>query len=243
MSNHGGGSPPRVRVSTTGELRPALRGAGIDRDRPVLVLVGGAGGMADADLAALAEVVHREVVPALDRHDAVVVDGGTDAGVMRVIGRARPGARFPLVGVAVENTVAAGGGSPPTPDAAELEPNHTLVVLVPGRTWGDETPWISEVAGVIAGGCPSVTVLVNGGQVAYADVAESLRSSRPVVVLAGSGRTADLIADARAGRGADPRAVAISASPLTSIVAIAEPGAVVAAIDAALALSATGLPG
>jgi hypothetical protein len=54
-------------------------------------------------------------------------------------------------------------------------------------------------------------------------------------VLAGSGRTADAIAEARAGRGGDPRAVEIAASPLTMIADIREAGAVAAAIDAALA--------
>jgi hypothetical protein len=42
-------------------------------------------------------------------------------------------------------------------------------------------------------------VLVNGGQIAYTDVAGSLGSGRPVVVLAGSDRTADA-AEARRER-------------------------------------------
>jgi hypothetical protein len=44
-----------------------------------------------------------------------------------------------------------------------------------------------------------VTVLMNGGQIAYRDVAASLGSGRPVVVLAGTGGTADAIVQARAG--------------------------------------------
>jgi hypothetical protein len=91
-----------------------------------------------------------------------------------------------------------------------------------------------EVAGVVAGRRSSVTVLINGGQIAYTDVAASLGSGRPVVVLAGSGRTADAIARARAGNGGDNRAVEIAASPLTTVADVGEAGMAAAAIEAAL---------
>jgi hypothetical protein len=57
-----------------------------------------------------------------------VIDGGTDAGVMQLIGRARAasGGRFPLIGVAAEGTVMVPGAGTSSPDATELEPNHTL---------------------------------------------------------------------------------------------------------------------
>ena len=96
-----------------------------------------------------------------------------------------------------------------------------------------------EVAGVVAGRRSSVTVLMNGGQIAYTDVAASLGSGRPVVVLAGSGRTADAIARARAGNGGDNRAVEIAASPLTTVVDVGEAAIATAAIEAALAGGST----
>jgi hypothetical protein len=166
----------------------------------------------------------------------MVVDGGTDSGVMRLIGRARSaeGADFPLVGVAAEGTVTLPGATPPSADAAELEPNHTGFLLVPGSTWGDEAPWITSVAGAIAGRRASVTVLANGGEIAYTDVNGSLAHGRPVVVLAGSGRTADAIARASTSAGGDHRAAEIAASPLAQVVDMTEVGAVAAALDAAL---------
>lgn len=233
----GDSSAPHVRVSREDEIQATLDDAGVGRGRVVVVLVGGASGMDEKDLDMLTVVLREAILPTLERYDAVVVDGGTDAGVMRLIGQARAATagQFPLVGVAAEGTVVVPGGGPTSADAAALEPNHTLFLLVPGTEWGDEAPWITQVAGVIAGSQPSVTLLVNGGQIAYTDVAGSLDSGRPVVVLAGSGRTADAIAKARAGRGGDPRAVEIAASPLTIIADIREAGAVAAAIDAALA--------
>ena len=227
---------PRIRIVDTDDIPAALDSAGLSRDRVVIVLVGGAGGLRAEDLERVAEVLRNEVVPIAERRDAVVIDGGTDSGVMRLIGRARSasGGRFPLVGVAAEGTVADPGAGGASPNAVELEPNHTVFLLVPGTRWGDEARWITEVAGVVAGSRPSVTLLVNGGQIAYTDVAESLGSGRPVVVLAGSGRTADAIAEARAGNGGDDRAVEIAASPLTTIVDVGEAGAVTVAIQVAL---------
>jgi hypothetical protein len=222
-----------IRVVDADDIAAALERAGLDRGRVVIVLVGGANGMAAEDLESADQVLRNELVPIAERRNAVVIDGGTDSGVMRLIGRARSasGGRFPLVGVAAEATVIGPWATETPPDPVELEPNHTLFLLVPGTRWGDEAPWIAEVAGVLAGGRPSVTVLVNGGQIAYADVAASLGRGRPVVVLAGSGRTADAIAEARAGNDGNSRAAEIAASPLIRIV---EVSTVAAAIEAAL---------
>ncbi|MCE6995984.1 hypothetical protein LZG04_14395 [Saccharothrix sp. S26] len=189
----------RVRVTAKAELGAA----GLPVGRPVLVLVGGAGGMAGDDLDALVPVLV-DLVPLLDACGAVVVDGGTDVGVMRAVGRARAaaGGAFPLVGVAAEVAV----------DLDEFEPNHTHLVLVPGGTWGDESPWLADVADVVAGPQPSLTVLVNGGLITFDDAEHSLVRERPLVVLRGSGRTADAIAES-----ADERSTAIATSPLTTV--------------------------
>ena len=77
-------------------------------------------------------------------------------------------------------------------------------------------------------------LLMNGGQIAYTDVAASLGSGRPVVVLAGSGRTADAIAKARAGTGGDNRAVEIADFPTDDGRRCREAGVAAAAIEAAL---------
>jgi hypothetical protein len=232
----GGDSAPHIRISSTDEIAKALDRAGLRRGRMVVVVVGGAGRMAENDFDAAAEVLRKEVMPIVELRDAVVIDGGTDSGVMRSIGQARAqlGGRFPLVGVAAEGTVVGPDGESASPDAAGLEPNHTLFLIVPGSRWGDEAPWIADVATAVAGDRTSVTLLVNGGQVAYTDVTRSLDRGRPVVVLAGSGRTADAIARARAGHGGEALAVDIAASPLTRVVDIREAGAVAAAIETIL---------
>jgi SLOG in TRPM, prokaryote len=231
----GEAAPRLARVARPADIPAALDEVDVPRPRPVLVLVGGAGGMDEATQQVLARVLRDAVLPVVERHGAAVVDGGTDSGVMRMLGRARAERNgvFPLVGVAASGTVRVPGG-PTIDDAAEPERHHSHLVLVPGEAWGDESSWLTDVADVIAGECASVTVVVNGGEITYADAKGSLDRGRPVVVLAGTGRTADAIADARAGRPADPRDAAIAASPLTRVVAVEDAAAVRATIDALL---------
>src|SRR5437764_2734502 len=78
----GAAPPPRARVAEPGDLPAALKALGITAGRPVLVLVGGAGGMSAGQMTALAGVIGT-IVPALGDWGAAVVDGGTDSGVMR----------------------------------------------------------------------------------------------------------------------------------------------------------------
>jgi hypothetical protein len=108
-------------------------------------------------------------------------------------------------------------------------------VLVSGAAWGDEAPWIARVSTELAGGWPSVTVLVNGGRISYKDVACSLHVARPVLTVAGSGRTADQLARAVRGVGpADERAIRLAASGLVEVVNADDVAAVQDALGARL---------
>ena len=187
---------------------------------PVLVLVGGASGMTPDYLEELAKFFADIICPILQNHQGIVVDGGTDAGVMQLMGQARQrtGSTFPLVGVAAEGTVCIPNQPPPDfQDYATLEPHHTHFCLVPGCLWGDESPWIAEVANGLTRE-RSLTLLVNGGKISWQDVTNSVRVKRPVVVLAGSGRTADELAKAIAGDRTNLRANKLVDSGLLSAV-------------------------
>ena len=170
--------------------------AGLNRyslAQPPIDVVGGAGDLPDDQgLGSL----FAEIVALSERLRSSIVDGGTDAGIMRLGGKASAAAQatFPLVGVAAEGTVVIPGGLPAGEDAYPLEPNHSRFVLVPGSDWGDEVPWLGRVAEALAGSAPTATVLVNGGDVARRDVEASVEAGRAVVVVAGSGRAADELA-------------------------------------------------
>jgi hypothetical protein len=210
-----------ARVERWAELPAALADLGIEGPRPVVVLVGGADGI-DSATATRLEAAFERVAAVAAAAGAAVVDGATDTGIGRLIGRARAAsAGFTLVGIAVESLVVEPGEEPHGEQAA-LEPNHSHLLLVPGARWGDEVPWLQHVAGLLAGDAPTVTVLANGGDIALADVEESVASGRRVLVLAGSGRTADRIAAALEGLPAEARIEQVAASGLVEAIAVGE---------------------
>ena len=198
-----------VRVHSDAELVGVVERLGIG-GRAALVVVGGASGLSGRDSRRLAPLFSDILAPLAQRLRATVVDGGTDAGVMRLMGDARDdgGASFPLIGMIVDELV----------DSIGLEPNHTHFFLVPGSEWGHETPWLVRLASVVAGGEPSATVLVNGGAISLEDVRQSIEAGRPVVVLDGSGRTADALAAASRGERADPSVAELASSKLLHVV-------------------------
>ncbi len=219
-----------MEVDDAAALPAAVSALGLDPPRPTVTVVGGAGGLDETGLENLRSIFLTGIVPVLQQHNAAAVDGGTLSGVMRLIGetRAQFGASFPLVGVAAAGTVRL-PGRPARPDVdTVLEPNHTHFIIVPGDEWGAESPWIAQTASVLAGGGPSVTVLINGGEIAYADVERSVQARRRVVVVAGSGRTADAIAGALVGNMSDDRAERLAGTGLIDAVPLDEPGALAA---------------
>jgi hypothetical protein len=173
--------PHVVEVDSEDALLAALAGAGLTGHRTVLVVVGGASGLSGAANRLVRRVVEHVAVPVALNQGAVMVDGGTDSGVMRIVGRAhggRPG-RPPLVGVAVRRLVLIPGRAVAglADDAAAAEPHHTHLVLVPGELWGDESPWLSAVAGRLSAGHRAVTLVLNGGDITLTDVADSVAES------------------------------------------------------------------
>jgi len=208
------------------DLAAAVAALGLGAPRPVVAVVGGAAGLDRAPVHDLEALVADPVARLIRRFGAIAVDGGTDTGVMGMLGRARAaGPGFPLVGVAVRSLVRLPGENAPGGDFAESEPHHTHFLLVPGTDWGDEAKWLARAATLLAGPSPSVTVLANGGDVAFHDCAFSLAEGRPVLVLAGTGRTADRIAAAAADPAGcrDTSAVRLALSPDVRVVDATKP--------------------
>ena len=199
--------PRLVEVDIEDHLPTVLDTAGLQGGQPVLVVIGGAAGLSGEAEKVARQVIQQVAVPAALRSGAAIVDGGTDSGVMRLVGRAHAtaGTQTPVVGVAVRQLVRlpehAGSG---VTDAADAEPHHTHLVLVPGTSWGDESAWLSMVAAHLAAGCDAVTLVVNGGAITLSDVRHSVAAGRPVVVAAGTGRSADLLVAALGADGSAP---------------------------------------
>jgi len=76
-----------------------------------------------------------------------------------------------------------------------LARGHHSFVLTSGEDWGDESPFLHALARRLGGPRPPV-LLVNGGEIAMAEVDRARASGSHLVVLAGSGRAADALAAA-----------------------------------------------
>ena len=175
-----------------------LNDTGLAEPRMTLVIVGGASGLDDDQQTQLDGLFHRVLAPLAQEMQLYVIDGGTDAGVMRLMGKARTAINgdFPLIGVAPRSLVNLPDNPVDHPDASTLEPNHTHCLLVPGEQWGDESPWISEIATHLSNRHESMTILINGGSVTVQDAYASVAAGREIVIVAGSGRIADDIVKA-----------------------------------------------
>jgi SLOG in TRPM, prokaryote len=231
-----GGSARAVQVTEANELRAALDALGLCPPRPTVVVVGGAAGLQVARLEGLRPMFAVGIVPVIHKYGAVGVDGGTRFGVMRLFGEARAArqATFTLVGVVADGPVKLRRDHAFAHVETALEPNHTDFVFVPGDEWGAEAPWIARTATVLAGTTGSITILINGGQIAYSDIEQSIEAGRPVVVISGSGGTADVFAAALTGSSADERAARLVKSGLIRAVPVDEPAVVAELLNASL---------
>ncbi|NWJ48997.1 MAG: hypothetical protein HXX08_24310 [Chloroflexi bacterium] len=196
-------------------LKEYLRQLGLNSPAPVIVLVGGAGKMESEQYEIQKRFFAEVLVELAEQVGAIVIDGATDAGVIRLMGNARAArnASFPLLGVVPEKLVYIPGTIRPE-NTTDLEQNHTHFLLIPGSNWGDEIPWMSQAASLISATLPSLTILINGGEVAYRDVAQSVEAGRKVAVVQGSGRTADVLGKTIEGEQLEERATKLVQSGL-----------------------------
>jgi hypothetical protein len=122
---------------------------------------------------------------------------------MGSIGQIRAAHRygFPLLGITLEKLVTWPNGPRSKrflwwrEERWPLALGYSHFLLAPGEKFGEDSPWLAEAASCLSRGHKSVTVLANGGGVARKDVALSMEMGRPVIVLAGTGRLADAMAN------------------------------------------------
>jgi hypothetical protein len=200
-------SPQIRRVSTLGRLAAVL---GPPSAGGAVALIGGADGLSTPDMRKL-EALFARLVGYLDETATALIDGGTDSGIMRLIGRARDrrGATFRLVGVLPRGALnrSTRDGRP-----ISIEQGHPEIILSPGDRFGDESPYLFGAADHLAGGI-APTLVVNGGQLTMREARTRLDAGLPVVVVAGTGRTADeLAADPDLRGSAKLRVIPLSAT-------------------------------
>lgn len=193
---------PAMRVGMGDDAQKIIDTFGLMSPRPALFITGGAAFMSEYDIERTREIMNDGIATFAEEFNITVIDGGTEAGVMEMIGQARKnkGYKFPLIGCAPFFKVTYPGAEFSEEAEAELEDGHSHFVLVNSHEWGGESETIVKLTRAIAARQrPMMGVLINGGSISERDVyyATAIGDNRiPILVLDGSGRTADNISNA-----------------------------------------------
>ncbi|MDX1991265.1 MAG: hypothetical protein SF029_02680 [bacterium] len=189
-----------VHIPAESDPGQVLRILGFNRPQPSIFVSGGASAMSEDDKRMVRRIM-AEVASFAEERKAVILDGGTESGVMQMLGDVRKESnyKFPLLGISPLGKVSYPGYKNPAEEAF-LEDSHSHFVLVEGNNWGDESRMIVQLTHTISGKGqhPAVGILINGGRIAMHEVylasTKELRLS--MIVLEGSGRAADEISTA-----------------------------------------------
>lgn len=191
------GNRARLVVPAAGiSAASVLKALEIGQPKTLIMIAGGAGGLDEALRPRLVELFSKGIAPA--GIDALIIDGGTQAGVMAMMGEGvvETGRNSVLLGVAPAGKVTYPGGPADgsIEDGAPLDSNHSHFVLVESDEWGGETETMYELAEELSKEVPVLTILVNGGEVAKYEVLQSVYHGWAIIVIEGTGRLADEIA-------------------------------------------------
>ena len=176
------------------DARLAMSRLSLHPGNSVIMLLGGADSLTGMERDRARKLLGQAILRVTHLTGALVVDGGTDAGVISLLGAAAElsDSRPTLIGVAPEGLVTY-PGAPVSDDRVELEPNHSHFVLASGTKWGDETNTLIELAAHLAGSARVVVVVAGGGDVTEVELGKAARRGWPIYVLKGTGGVADQI--------------------------------------------------
>jgi|GEM_PF-4391298 len=129
---------------------------------------------------------------------ALVADGATDTGFVKIMGAAYESGRatFPLVGVTVRHQMLY-PDEPEQSDRWYLNDSHTHFVILDGDDFGLESQVLVGLAR--SSGNYGISIVINGGQITRAEIEMQAALGTPVIVMKGTGRYADALADAEPG--------------------------------------------
>jgi len=189
-----GNNATAIRASPDDDPAGVIEALELPAPSSLLMLSGGADQMSNARFSQLT-AAFTAVGAALAQAGVTVIDGGTDSGVMALMGKAlaQGGRTSPYIGVVSAHAEVEPGG----PRAEEtLEPHHSHFVLVESDEWGGETQLMYGLAAHFSAHAPSLALLANGGSITLKEAEWNVRQRRAIIFLSGSGRLADEVTDA-----------------------------------------------
>ncbi len=160
-----------------------------------ILVHGGAANMEPDLIDAVRHFMITGLAPLAEKQRILIIDGGTQSGSARALGDARQtiNGTFPLVGVVPFRYVLYPGGPPFNPERIPLNPAHTHFIFVDGEEFGAES---GLMVGLLrATGKPGLALIVNGGDIVLNEVRAHAVMRNTLVVVNGSGRIADKLAD------------------------------------------------
>jgi hypothetical protein len=150
------------------------------------------------------------IIPLAVEHKLMIVDGGTDAGIMQILGDAvesyfhilgqdtQPLVGRPmLVGFAPRPKIYAPGIAPISNDSVLLNENHTYPILIADvDDWGEEVEYMSSFIHhfVADRSIPALHVIFNGGRITLKEVYYAVKQQRSVLLLEGTTRAVEILA-------------------------------------------------
>jgi hypothetical protein len=188
----------------------------IQNYKAVILILGGAENADDKLKPRLIQLFDRGIARAAAEANAVIIDGTTHEGTMSLIGAgiANRGYKSALVGVAPFSLISYPGSH--TTSKISLDPNHSHFVLVEGDNWGDKTAIMLDLVNALSyktnttanttitgetvvrsvEKLPRLAILSGGEAIAKNEVLLAVRQKLSLLVIEGSGGTADEIAEA-----------------------------------------------
>ncbi len=207
-------SRPAVRVTGSVDYPALIHALDLPCPSPTIFISGGADKMELESATSMRSTLEDGLARFLEAHQISLIDGGTFSGVMALIGfaRQRRNYSFPLVGVTPEKQVSFPDDAHPQ-KPTNLDPGHSHFVLTDGDQFGSESEVIINLAYALsgAGEMRRLGIIINGGEIVKREAYWcSTREPRfPLLVLEGSGRFADELAQSRTTGSSDPMIRAI----------------------------------
>ncbi len=180
-----------------------IKSLGVRQPETIIISLGGAKDLDTDKIAKLTHMYSRGVADAAEDLDALIIDGGTDSGVMAMMGQSLRNRKkkLALLGIAPEGKILLSDSQVPDETGRyPLEPHHSFFMLAKSNEWGGETDLMVEVAKSFSFKAQVVVVLANGGENAKIEMLRCVREGWPIIILKDSGRFADHLADLKEGK-------------------------------------------
>ncbi len=181
-----------IPVSTNTQAGTIAESLNLPQPQGMLVLSGGASDMGQVIYNQL-QSVFNVIANFVTTHELIVIDGGIDAGIMSLMGKALGRNGRPAIHIGVLPAKAQ------TRDGSKLaeemlEPHHSHFVLINSHLWGDEVQPMYRLIRHFSIRTPIIALLINGGDVSLKEIQYCVKLGYKIIVFAGTGRLADEVA-------------------------------------------------